>query len=380
MQELKVIGIENGAVIAASEDGDRFRLVIDAVMQTKIRQLHNTRTTTARVSPREIQAHVRAGMTTEQVAAATGASLEDIEKYEGPVLAEREHMLANALACNVHVAGDDASGHTFGGVIRERLAALDAVNERWACWKDEHKGWLVKVEFTADDIDHDARWSFDARAQALQPINSEAITLSQHGEIRGGLIPKLRAVDAEHEATDTSRFDSGAFVLTDSELAAAALLETQPVFDLPPMPAEPSSPEATAAAVNREDQPAHNPSDTADLLEALRKRRGERQEPPQFDMYADHTEASDHRETVVIERETVIIERETTDVQPGEGARSIWGSTSITEVDEVIETDTIEPAPVAEIDNAPKRRNGRTSLPSWDEIVFGSKHDENDPA
>lgn len=348
MQELKVIGIENGALVAVSDDGDRFLIGIDAVMQTKIRQLQTQRTAGVRVSPREIQSHIRAGMTREQVAAATGASIDDVERYEGPVLAERDHTLAQALAAAVHVAGDDSLSHTFGTVIRERLAGLNASNERWACWKDEVQGWIVKLEFTADSIDHDARWSYDVRSQSLQPLGSEALTLSQHGEIRGGLIPKLRAVDTD--LADNSRFDSGAFVLTDdSGLGDQFEVPTQPEHSLPT---------ATAAAMNRKDEPAHSPNDTADLLEALRKRRGERQSTPEFDMFA----SSDLTETVIIERETIVIERETS--EPVELTPAVEG---------------VAPAPIAAIDDAPKRR-GRTSLPSWDEIVFGSRTDDDSPA
>lgn len=361
MQELKVIGIENGALIAASDEGDRFVIAIDAVMQTKIRQLQTQRTTTARVSPRDIQAHIRSGMTREQVAAATGASIDDVERFEGPVLAEREHMLAQALSTSVHVAGADTLGLSFGTVIRERLADLNATDERWACWKDEVHGWMVKVEFTADEVDHDARWAFDARSQSLQPLGSEAITLSQHGEIKGGLIPKLRAVDV-----DADRFDSGAFVIDAEGADLRSQLDTQPQFDVLAAQPEHSLPTATAAATNRVDEPAHSPNDTADLLEALRKRRGEREAAPEFDVFAD---SPDLNETVVIERETITIERESVEIEPGDGARSIWGGAA--------RPARSEPAPIAEIDDAPKRR-GRTSLPSWDEIVFGSKNEDDD--
>ncbi|MGO7983956.1 hypothetical protein ACC691_39645, partial [Rhizobium johnstonii] len=82
-----------------------------------------------------------------------------------------------------------------------------------ASWKEPAGGWIVKLEFTADTIDHDARWSFEPKKLALAPLNSEAMTLSQQGEITGGLIPRLRAVDP-HDI-DSSRFDSGAFTFKD---------------------------------------------------------------------------------------------------------------------------------------------------------------------
>ena len=38
MQELTVIGVESGALVATSEDGARFRIEIDEVLQSRIRQ------------------------------------------------------------------------------------------------------------------------------------------------------------------------------------------------------------------------------------------------------------------------------------------------------------------------------------------------------
>ena len=38
MQDLRVIGVENGALLVASDDGTRFRLPIDDVLQSKLRQ------------------------------------------------------------------------------------------------------------------------------------------------------------------------------------------------------------------------------------------------------------------------------------------------------------------------------------------------------
>jgi len=38
MEELKVIGVEDGALLVASDEGARFRLAIDEVLQSRLRQ------------------------------------------------------------------------------------------------------------------------------------------------------------------------------------------------------------------------------------------------------------------------------------------------------------------------------------------------------
>ncbi|MET1018164.1 MAG: DUF3071 domain-containing protein, partial [Leifsonia flava] len=58
MQELKVIGVENGALVVASDDGDRFRIVIDEVMQSRLRRANPEPAGSQKLSPREVQAYV----------------------------------------------------------------------------------------------------------------------------------------------------------------------------------------------------------------------------------------------------------------------------------------------------------------------------------
>ncbi|WP_448811997.1 septation protein SepH [Agromyces bauzanensis] len=355
MQELKVIGVENGALLAASDDGARFRIEIDEVLQSRIRQAQPETRTGPKPSPREVQALIRSGLSAEDVAQVTGASIDHVRRFEGPVLAEREHVVTSALAVPVHVTADvDPSDEpaTFGSVIRDRLAKLGAHGERWASWKDEERGWIVKLEFTADTIDHDARWGFEPRAQALHPLNSEATTLSQQGELKGGLIPRLRAVAADAEP---SRFDSGAFTFEETdhgEFDTAPHLEPLPYARTTP-PA--SSPAVARAAIKRADEPKPTLGETADLLEALRRRRGEREAavseaepppaPPAPPLPAPAAEKAPEAKPAP-------------DEKPGTAARALWGG---------------KPSATSGTRTSKK---GRASMPSWDEIVFGARSDD----
>ena len=98
MQELKVIGVEDGALVAASDEGARFRIEIDEVLRSRIRQAAPPAETGPKLSPREVQAHIRSGLSAEEVAELTGASVDYIRRFEGLVIAEREHIVTSALA------------------------------------------------------------------------------------------------------------------------------------------------------------------------------------------------------------------------------------------------------------------------------------------
>lgn len=347
MQDLKVIGVENGALLASSEDGTKYRIPIDEVMQSRLRQVIPDPGNGKKLAPREIQAHIRAGMSAQDVADVTGVPIDYIRKFEGPVLAERDFIVASALAVPVHTALESDplnGGSTFGTVIRERLYDLGAVDERWASWKEIDGGWVVKLAFTAEQIERDARWRFDPKKSALAPLNNEAITLSQQGDANGALLPRLRAVDDEERLPDQSRFDSGAFGESDLHRGdAAGRLDSIGLGRIDDAPTA-----VTDAAINR--APAGDESETnqtADLLEALRRRRGER-------------ESANYLE---------------------DPSASLPKGMRIVDVPlDVFDDEHNNPASTAPQPNVFQPRSsskrGRASMPSWDEIVFGARSDD----
>ncbi|WP_194398354.1 septation protein SepH [Microbacterium atlanticum] len=346
MEQLKVIGTEDDKLILATESGERFSLDVDDVLRRELRKARRERESEPEVprpSPREIQAHIRSGLSAREVAELLDARVEDVIRFEGPVLAEREHVVGQALAVPVLVGGDfEGDGQTtFGSAVRAKLAEAGAVGERWTSWK-EPAGWIVKLEFISNDIGHDARWGFDPRRSTLSPLNSDAIQLSRQGSLPEGLIPRLRALDSA-PAKDDSRFDSGAFGprrLPDADLESP---------DLP----SPAAPAVQQAAIKRaSDPPAATSAETADLLEALRRRRGQREPLPG----AEELDAAPRGSAPVALFDA--LEPGYEEAAPGdEPAASDYQPSS--------------PA-VAEAG----RRKGRTSMPSWDEIVFGARSEE----
>lgn len=358
MQDLRVIGVENGALLVATEDGERYRIPIDEVLQSRLRQTSTDTSVGRKLSPREIQDQIRSGMSAEDVASVTGMDVEYVEKYERPIIAEREHMVDSALGVPVHTAMDTgpvAGGMSFGTVIRSRLSAIGAINERWASWKDPAAGWVIKLAFTSDQIDHDARWSFDPRKLALSPLNAEATTLSQQGDVPTALVPRLRAVASSPEP-ENARFDSGAFVADDLKEAVTGSRFA------PTAPAQPIRADS---------------NQTADLLDALRRRRGERESASFDDAATEEPEVNPmHPSTGAIR----VVDVPMPDF--AEATSADFADPSDDDLRPTLPQPTILPqAPVQAMGPQrtgpqPKARKGRTSMPSWDDIVFGARPDD----
>lgn len=341
MENVTIVGTEAGVLVLATESGQRFALPIDEVLHREVRRATREAEPSATrlaASPRDIQMQIRAGLSTSEVAALLGVSESDVARFEGPVLAEREHIVDQALAVPVLIGNDvepDAQP-TFGDAVRAKLDDLHAVDERWASWKDD-SGWMIKLQFTADDVEHDARWAFDPRRSALSPQNADATQLSRQGSLPNGLVPRLRAVDSERVSPykDDSRFDSGAF-------GPVLVPELEAHSDNTEPATEHSSAAVQEAAARHAPEESHPNAETADLLEALRRRRGQRESAPQLDA----TDAEDS------------------------GPIALFDALEDEQVDS-------PPAPRIDAASAPHgRRKRRNAMPSWDEIVFGARTEE----
>lgn len=337
MQDVRVIGVESGALLLATDGGTEFRLPVTASLTSQVRQANPDAGPQKRVSPKDVQARIRGGADAAEVAAALDVDVEYVRRFEGPVLAERAFVLDAAR--RVPVTPSDAEApDTFGEAIEAKLESGDATGVAWASWKNAEQGWQVRVRYTASEVEHDAQWLFDPKTSTLTPDNGDAHRLSHTDD--EGIAPRLRAVENDHHDADGTRFDSGAFRVEQTEDAPTPEVQERPLRA--PLP-------RIGAAPVEERSPGN---ETADLLEALRRRRGEREA-------ASFTEHQDEPRGTSISVVDV----------PLQG----WDSpASAPERDD-------RPASAPEGDGRPERKKrNRRSMPSWDEIVFGTRPE--DPA
>lgn len=445
MHELRVIEISDSTVVAVNKNGEEFRVSLDEAQIAKLRSPRND-SSAVKVAPREIQALIRAGLSADEVCRVSGASPEDVERYEAPVIAERDFILNSALATPTSLDVHDEPV-PFGIHVRSRLDSLHAEEQRWVSWKDPADGWIVKVEFTAKGIDHDARWAFDPRRGSLIPVNADASTLSQRGEIDSGLVPRLRAVDVMTGAIPTindsgahtrriptspvfsqvsesiktgainiipsasgvpvmsndkgpslsvaSEHDSAPATVDSWESEALSDETTTLTSDEPRLPTDFSDSVMAAAPFERPDvtaRPTPAPvsardemapsslagsaipgseeggsTPTADLLEALRKRRQQRDEAPSW--LTDGRVESTH-----IPEESV--PNPISDDVLNAVAIEVTETFSSSESSTFDDTSALDGEPLTDTGRQRRARKSRPTLPAWDNIVFGRPADD----
>lgn len=330
MQQLKFVGVDDDHLVLVDEAGDQYTVGLTAELRQAIRTTRpapaNSRNPLP--SPREVQTQLRSGLTADQVAQHYGVDVEYVEKFEAPVVAELEHIVDQARQVPLHFNEEGHETSTFGHIIVHRLVSRQAEGTRWSSWREEDGRWTVQIEWAVSGQRYDARWFFDPRRRQLTPANEAANDLSQAQDLQPVKAPRLRVVDA---ATKVDTFP----------LEAEAEATPEPRVEQPTARETAHSSQTSHSAATA-DEPAERPrvhSETEDLLQALRR----------------HHEAKHEAAPL---RVVPVTQNEQND-SPKAAA----------------ESDAHEQphAPAGGEQSSSSARRGRSSLPSWDEIVFGTK-------
>ena len=191
MQELRFVAVsEDGryAVLAIPGRSARFTLPIDerlrAVALGQASRLAQYEIEVeSPLRPKEIQARIRAGETVEEIADAAGIAVERVRWFEGPVLAERAYMADQAQTASVRRHGDSTPGPRLGEVVTQRLKVIgtDPEDAQWDAKKRGDGTWQVQLTFTSGGRLHVAEWVFDPRRRHVLPADDNAARMSLPG-------------------------------------------------------------------------------------------------------------------------------------------------------------------------------------------------------
>lgn len=111
--------------------------------------------------PKEIQARIRAGATTEELASEMGVAESRVEPYAHPVLLERAQV-ADAAKQSHPVRGDGPAPDTLFEILALTFASRGhALSEAtWDAVREAGEPWVVRVTWQAGLQEHSAEWFF----------------------------------------------------------------------------------------------------------------------------------------------------------------------------------------------------------------------------
>jgi hypothetical protein len=188
MQELRLVAVsEDGsyAVLTVPGRSGRFALPIDERLRTVARGQFSRLAqydieVESPLRPKEIQDRIRAGETAEEIADVAGLPVDRIRRFEGPVLAEREFKAAEAQRATVRSPGESGFGPRLSEVVAERLADIGVgpEDQEWDSRKRQDGNWQVQLAYTVAGRMFVAEWAYDPRNKHVIPADDEAIRLS----------------------------------------------------------------------------------------------------------------------------------------------------------------------------------------------------------
>lgn len=323
MQHLTPVGLSKDGerLILVSNAGEEFAVPVDQRLRAALRGDHARlgqleMKMESALRPRDIQARIRGGESAEDVAAAAQTTVDAIMGFAAPVLAERAHVAASAQKSSIRRKSNEATtaARTLDQASRTHFTAVGvrADDVEWDAWRRDDGRWTVVAQYAVSGSPHRAEFTYD------QP---------------------------------------GRYVLADNEEARLLTGEALP-------PADPGTPGRRLSSVPNETFASRGDDELPlgdDAIEMVREPRADATLAD--DVIADHANAD-------------WIAESPADV--AEPAEEPTVAENETPAEELTEPTAEIPAPADEQSEepAPERpakphKKGRSSVPSWDEIMFG---------
>ncbi|MCT9077059.1 septation protein SepH [Streptomyces fulvoviolaceus] len=349
MPELRVVAVSNDGtrLVLKAADSTEYTLPIDERLRAAVRgdrpRLGQIEIEVeSHLRPRDIQARIRAGASAEEVAQMAGIPVDRVRRFEGPVLAERAFMAERARKTPVRRPGENA-GPQLGEAVQERLTLRGAEKEtvQWDSWRRDDGTWEVLLVYRVAGEPHSASWTYDPPRRLVQAVDEEARSLIGESEDLAAspepsfpFVPRIarlprdrpldRALDRAGPSLPVPSTEPAAEESTSERDSLTSLLEAVPSFrgDMV-VPERPTASTTVSETTTATEEPAPEP---------------EEEEPP-----APAASAGSAYADVLMPRSV------------GAHRDRLVGAT-----DRQAEADGVRPG-------------RRAAVPSWDEIVFGTR-------
>jgi hypothetical protein len=125
------------------------------------------------LSPRDIQARIRAGESAEDVARIAGVPVDRVLRYAGPVLQERAMLAQHARRTRLR---NSDQGAPLAEVVDSRLAqhGIDTEKISWDAYRRDDGTWRIVATWPSGKATAQAVWDLDKTRQTVSPYDDMA--------------------------------------------------------------------------------------------------------------------------------------------------------------------------------------------------------------
>lgn len=324
MREMTFVAINGDTLVMSDADGERHALPLSQELRAALREASTRRAEAeaekAEYRPKDIQQMLRAGATVDEICELSGLPASHVERYEGPVVAERNWAIESAHG---FVVGHGSDSPTLGELVINRLATRNITDVEWDAVREGTGPWHVIARYAAAGTEAEAIWEADLSTRTVRALDDESRWLSE--------------TDA---GSPRARRHLGASVLYNAE--------DDGTFSVSP------------------DDPEPVDDSTDSLLRQLHSSRGVRQSEDDLlanildgddDIPAAHPPMSAPHEAI----DAVVLPLPISSASSDTSSSAAAAPENTPPAEDLDEPTTRRP-----------RSRRRQSVPSWDEIVFGS--------
>ena len=165
-------------IVLKDEKGNEFALDLDektrdAARNWRKRPKASVHDRDHELSVAEIQARIRSGIASEDLAQVSSIPLERIKRFEPPVLQERYWISKRARETEIRRAHGSAA---FDEIVQTRIlhGGGDIESTKWDAWKREDGRWNIACSFVGRKGDTEAHWAYDPDVSTIAPLDDVA--------------------------------------------------------------------------------------------------------------------------------------------------------------------------------------------------------------
>ena len=192
MRQLTVLAVSDDGthlLLAASQDATKptHQIRIDDRLAAAVRgELDDGPRRESALTPKEIQARLRAGDTPEQVAKAANVPVNRVLRFFGPVESERDRIIGQAQAATMRRTRGPATKLTLGEAVERRLstvAGLRRESVEWTAKRRDDGAWVVALTYAARGGSRSAAWLWHPSDHDLTALDLSASRMATEDRV-----------------------------------------------------------------------------------------------------------------------------------------------------------------------------------------------------
>ena len=179
MRELTLASISGQELELVDADGERYSLALSDDLRAAVRESAPRKVgieEAREYRPKDIQQLLRAGASVEEICEWSGLPVSHVERFEGPVIAERNWTIESAQG---FVVGHTSDSPTLGDLVIDRLATRQVFEIEWDAVREGTEPWRLIARYLVARAPVEATWEVDLSTRSVRALDDESRWLSE---------------------------------------------------------------------------------------------------------------------------------------------------------------------------------------------------------